>query len=643
MYVSRLNDPSYLKGFWPLNNHVNDISSNGNNGTATSVTYTAGTFGRNVGSFNGSSSAVDCGNISSINGSSQLSISIWFYATTYPTQKSLVSKWDYQTQGSWAIETNTNNRLLMYFATSLTDSGTTYVATDNNALIDGTLNHVVFSYNGNNSSITRVSIYLNGVLINTNYTGTIPSYLTSNTATVKIGRWGGTLTRYWNGTHSNVRIYNIALSGTEALALYNIEKNTPKPSRIEQPLNTLPDITDSTLFASYLNNKTRGTYNDYSNNYRTATPGNPTALQRTTRGLRCDGSAVSRIYVVTDGLKVPNATLMAWYKPETLASNARYYFSYEVGFTSRLLFGTTTSGQGFVFDDINDENLSTNIGATGSFVINQWHHVAVVINSNGSKSMYLNGALLGNATQTAYNLSHLTGSAILNFMSSSSAGAGIIGEMFDCRAYSEAKSAAFIADVYAKGVPDSTLLFHTVGGAKDFSRYSRAITNTATVVGDKMKFDGANSYLNLGADFIGTGDITILAWINPNSAGESSVGRIVTNLTKFSFFINTGLRLLASSDNSTNAVSTSVLTANKWQQVAITRTSTGACTFYLNGINITSISASGTPAAGSNVSIGGDSAQTATFDGSISDVKIFSEVKTAGYIQDYYNKTRGAY
>jgi len=72
-------------------------------------------------------------------------------------------------------------------------------------------------------------------------------------------------------------------------------------------------------------------------------------------------------------------------------------------------------------------------------------------------------------------------------------------EMRDLFVYDEAKSAAFAAWRFSQGVPDSSLVLHTVDGVSDLSRFRHTPTYSGgVVVGKRMKFDGTDDKIDWG-------------------------------------------------------------------------------------------------------------------------------------------------
>lgn len=189
------------------------------------------------------------------------------------------------------------------------------------------------------------------------------------------------------------------------------------------------------------------------------------------------------------------------------------------------------------------------------------------------------------------------------------------------------------------------LLVYWDGGPADRINKT-AFTNTslgATTLKHRatsVTFDGADSKIDCGSQIAGTGNITLLAWLNAVGYGEGNLGRIVDN-GKFWVHVNSTNTLLnVSSDGSTEAASASASIPTATEIfIAVTRTSTGVVNIYKNGaLSGTADQASGTPANGStNLIVGNNNAASATFDGTLSHVRIFSQILTTVQIGQIYN------
>jgi hypothetical protein len=140
-------------------------------------------------------------------------------------------------------------------------------------------------------------------------------------------------------------------------------------------------------------------------------------------------------------------------------------------------------------------------------------------------------------------------------------------------------------------------------------------------------FNGTTDNVLTSQDYIGTGPVTITAWITPRSWGGANSGRIVDN-DSFDFAVrgngaqiearNTGNTLSASADSS--------ITLNTKQFVAVSRNGT-ALTFYVNGVASGNVNVNDAPVAGrNNMYIGNRRGFDAGFDGTIEDLRVYSRI-----------------
>ncbi|MBU3896763.1 MAG: LamG domain-containing protein, partial [Nanoarchaeota archaeon] len=131
----------------------------------------------------------------------------------------------------WAFQSGVaSDELKVFIANAVNDAGVNHGETTDTNLAVGQWYHVVFVYNGAGATnADKLKIYVNGVLKTITFTGTIPTTLTSSTSDMMIGRFTGTLTRYWNGAIDDVAIFNRSLSADEVLQIY---KNTNKQTTL---------------------------------------------------------------------------------------------------------------------------------------------------------------------------------------------------------------------------------------------------------------------------------------------------------------------------------------------------------------------------------------------------------------------------
>jgi PKD repeat protein len=126
--------------------------------------------------------------------------------------KTILAKWDYQTQGAWAYQTEfaVADELMFAPCFNITDPGNQKSFTLNADMAAQKPALLTLVYNGNLS--TKVRFYKNFNPLLTSLVGTIPSSLPNCSATLKVGKYGGIATRYYDGDIVEVLIYNSDLA-----------------------------------------------------------------------------------------------------------------------------------------------------------------------------------------------------------------------------------------------------------------------------------------------------------------------------------------------------------------------------------------------------------------------------------------------
>jgi len=183
-----------------------------------------------------------------------------------------------------------------------------------------------------------------------------------------------------------------------------------------------------------------------------------------------------------------------------------------------------------------------------------------------------------------------------------------------------------------------------------------------------VRFDGVGSIVTVPADATidinGKTVLSVSAWINPASDGEGDLARIVDKAAGGSagylFHVQAEagglveLRCVVYHDGvaDATAITDPVVPINIWNHVALVYNEDSALKIklYLNGTLITL--ATDTPAtalssidddSAVNLAIGNIADTSRTFDGLISDVRIYNTARTAAQIKDFYNQTRWRY
>ncbi len=226
-----------LVGLWHLDepdgmsaaNSVIDTSKasgSADNGTPQG-SPTFGVLGKfNTGVFLNSSSSqyITIPSTTNITPTAAMTVSGWFFQSSLATNKTLFSKWNYSSDGGFAVQTDNSDssRLLIFVAAYSTDNGTGCNMTTAAGAWTTGWHHVAIVYDGSltGAGTARLKLYIDGVnSALTIGTGGLPATLQPSTAPFEIGRWQG-IGRYWDGAVDEVAMWSRALSATEVLQLY---------------------------------------------------------------------------------------------------------------------------------------------------------------------------------------------------------------------------------------------------------------------------------------------------------------------------------------------------------------------------------------------------------------------------------------
>jgi chitodextrinase len=158
-----------------------------------------------------------------------------------------------------------------------------------------------------------------------------------------------------------------------------------------------------------------------------------------------------------------------------------------------------------------------------------------------------------------------------------------------------------------------------------------------------LSFDGVDDYVSISTGLPALTEQTFSVWINPRSAGGSSVGNIINkgpNNAQLRMFFSTGVQFLADCDGTdVSSVKANLLAVNAWNYVAVTWN--GQCgtnasvTWFING-NGSSITNLG---SGSKVTGGSALAIGSSFDGRIDEARVYNRILSNQEMLDIYNDT----
>jgi len=225
---------SGLVGYWTFDGQdtnwatgqVFDRSGNKNTGTltnmSTSTSPAIGKFGQAF-RFDGVNDYVDItGNPSSLQITSNLTISAWVKARSFPNgdDNYIVTKTSGIGEVAYKLGATIDNAVEQ-FSIAVSVDGTSLARRYTSTTIKADqYYHVVGVYDASSQTL---NIYINGALNNGTLAGAaVPASIFNSSGDVLLGKYEADPSRNFNGLIDDVRIYNRALSATEIRQLYNM-------------------------------------------------------------------------------------------------------------------------------------------------------------------------------------------------------------------------------------------------------------------------------------------------------------------------------------------------------------------------------------------------------------------------------------
>jgi hypothetical protein len=187
-----------------------DLSGNNNTGTLTNgPTFSAGNMGSIV--FDGVDDYVNCGNNSSINLTSYITLSTWT-KKAYGSSASVAIDKGRDNYGAWSLLFDVVANKVEFHCRI---SGTNSSVVSNTSYGNNIWTNITAVFTG-----TNLLIYINGRLDNTT---NISGIIGTNAIDFSIGKANDGFN--WGGRVANVLMYNTALSATDVLNNYNAVKS----------------------------------------------------------------------------------------------------------------------------------------------------------------------------------------------------------------------------------------------------------------------------------------------------------------------------------------------------------------------------------------------------------------------------------
>jgi hypothetical protein len=393
-----------LVGHWPLIGNTNDYSGFNNNGTPTSITYTAGKIGQ--------AALMNSGNIIiPTAATSTYTFAFWIKLKSgfNGNFRKFFQQSSNRSPGFWFLHTSNGLHLRQVL------SNDANAGNDTSPLTIGAWTHVVFMCFPNGTGGTRIQTYLNGVLnANNNFTGT--PVMT-----------GTTLDLLANDYDINdFRLYNNQLSEYEIKELYKA-----KVTHLSLDGHSL-DI------AGYLYNGTPQASTSYTNNSKIYSQ----AFQNTDGG----GSKAITIENGTQNI-TGDQTIAMWLFPTSFAARRNPWNKAYGG--EGTITQETNGALNYFWGTHGGNSLPYQGFTSGVLTINTWNHIAIVRDLSGTTPQlrwYINGALSTIATP-----SYTAATATTN---GTTIGAGYTspyhGRISDVRQYGTALTVTDILALYNK-------------------------------------------------------------------------------------------------------------------------------------------------------------------------------------------------
>ncbi|MFA5485057.1 MAG: LamG domain-containing protein [Candidatus Pacearchaeota archaeon] len=368
-----------LVGHWMLDaeNGAKDLTPYGNHGTAQGGVIIGGVEDRKgksngATSFDGSNDYINYGNVNGLTGS--FTISVWVNPSSFPTNSVIVSKGASSTffNNNYVLALRNNHvRFKGTFSNSIELDSQTILSTN-------TWYHIVGVYN---QELQKANIYIDGLKDTKENT----NCKTPNTV-VDNFFMGGFSSYCLDGSISDVRIYNRALSEDEIQLLYDSYK--PKEASVGNLNKGL--ILDMPLTTKYMKSDTIVADRTPYGNDGTLMNG----VNITNEGAVFDG--------VDDYVEIPHddmqllkngGTISVWINPKAISKSHRVLDKSTSG----------TDGQGgyafYLYSSTKTATLVFNNGgsirsSSPALVLNEWTHLVFTFDNTGFIKGYTNGDLV---------------------------------------------------------------------------------------------------------------------------------------------------------------------------------------------------------------------------------------------------------
>lgn len=607
--MSRINNPKYLRLFYPLNNHLDDISGFGVQNTATGTSFTdiQGSSGL---LFDAASDLLEVDYNLDIESGFTCTLIFQPAGNAFSGGKhALIQQIDGTGIGRLILGHRDSEKTFDTFLGGAANTGTRIIS-------DGEIVHAAISVASNGD----IKIYVNGELdLDTNVT------LESNIASFHIGANKGNTSEQVNGIVKNVRLYQAVLTPTEIKQLYKLDTAKPnQPTATQLPRNTLPDVINPALYGSYFNKQLKGNiFSDYSNNNNQLTLA--TANASDVYSIEDTGvSFYNRTRFITPSINTavtPRLTVTGWVSPLSITNNNNMW-----RFLGKGVFAVAAN------TNVLFNFLDTPTGITANVQPRGWRFYCFSYDANTSVAkLYIDGNLVHTGISTA------TGNASFEFGPTQ-----ISTDTFlfrDNNMYTEIKSDDWIREEYSRGNPNDDLVFELYNNTDVSIKQAELQVAPATVLNRSTlafaPLSGEAMIQRSSFDTLDSQNLTYVTWVKKYAADVEN-----TRLFDRGTLICVARGSTGRIEYSTVSTPANSITVNMWHHVTITVNGTSV-SIYVDGV----LKASGTTSeiGSGDFYIGNRPVYDRTLNGEVSQFRIFSGVKSPEWIKQDYLKTRKYY
>jgi len=441
---------------------------------------------------------------------------------------------------------------------------------------------------------------------------------------------------------------------------------------VKYPIDSLPDLTDTTLVGSWLNSATKGTLNNYVAGRSAAAQGHLISYNNV-GGTYLNTVAGGR--VIDSSLNnVTEFTFNCWISPSAAASTTAAYFwtKYYVGFSIDSNFNKACL---FYSNFAGDFIYPWSDSGSAQFEINGWqmltYQISNISGNNFTINIFFNGELIFTSDRTDGLYVHGgTNYFYIGCNTTSISSSNLSGKLKDVRFYSEAKNTDWVRREYQKCVPDNSLIGSWFNKEKVGSYQDLSLGNTWLNRGNgDAGFDNEGGKIiadTSGASVQGTityypllninSNFTLSAYIKMDTKYSPYIIYLATNKIIYmiiqqydtSYFRIRCAVVLGTDTSSTSLYSDQILwddLLNGYCNIVITiSNNTGSefdINFYFNGdpVGTSHVSNYLKVSSSNDINIGGSSAPSSSnFVGKIRDINIYNEAKSSQWIEDRYKE-----